>query len=317
MRLGLFSLFNHQAGQDRTKERTAMKGELKVQTSAPKEIVLDRVAKYMKSRGYSALAQPPFIIFTRGSLLGSLTAFNPAKWKAKVSVELNTLADGSTEAAITCTVNTTGQRLLNTEMDYWNAELQELAQVIRTGVFDLTPVHYTERRAASFGKFAFFMTIGGSILAFLLLTFLIAPVIENLTRGLTWEELLRTDTLTRQVEGVLLPIFGGSLTRLLATGALLAALFVGAIQPMRQRTQNNLDELLQALSPTMLKVVHLALDVLVVLYLIVAVDVGSTLVNQAPAAEQQLLIYAIVIGVFVIVIVAAVQQRRKKRQHNV
>lgn len=298
-----------------------MKGELSVQTSDPAEIVRGRIADYMKLRGYRVLDQASHLIFTRGSLWGSVTSFNPAKWKAKVSVHLRKLANGSTQASVTCFVNTTGQRVLQTEMDYWNAELDGLAQAIRTGMFDTTPAQYTERRAASYGKRAILTTIGGSILVSLLLTFLFAcfilPLIHAATSRLTWEEILRTDTLTRQVEGILLPAFGGSFTRLIAAGALLAALFVGALQPLRKSTQNNLDELLQTLHPILLKPAHFVVDALVALTILATVIISFNLVNHAPPAEQQNLLYGITIGMFVIVIVAAMQHRRHKRQHPI
>jgi hypothetical protein len=292
-----------------------MRREFTVQSTAPTDFVTNRIILYLKTRGYSVTTQPACIVFSRGSLWGSLTSFNPAKWKARINLRVSPKYGGITEVAITCNVNTTGQTVIKAEIDFWDDELGGLAQVIGADHFDLASVRTSEQRARLMSKFDMFLVLGVSIIASLLFTFFVAPLISAVFNGLTWEEILRTDTITRLLENILLPMIGGTITRYLATGAVLIALFIGAFQPLRQRLQNSLDEVLQALPPNIIKAAHVALDVCVVLCILVALNVGYNLVSHAPPLEQQRLIWVIVIGLFTIVIVAAVQQMHKKRQH--
>jgi hypothetical protein len=294
-----------------------MKAVFKVQSSEPPEFMLNRITLYLKSRGYSIATQPPRTTFKRGSLWGSLTSFNPAKWKARIEVQLSPAPGGTTEVAIVSDVNTTGQTVRKAEIDSLNAEMDGLAQVIGGGQFDLATPRELEGRAKTLGKLDLFLVLGVSILASLLFTFFVVPLIDAATTGLSWEDLLRTDTITRQLESILLPTVGGTITRLIATVAILVALFIVAFQPLRQRLQNSLSELLQAQPPAVLKAAHVALDLAVVLCILIIGNVSYNLVSHAPPAEQQRLIFGIVIGTFAIVMVAAVQQRRKKHQHPV
>jgi len=244
--------------------------------------------QYMKSRGYATTRQPSHITFTRGSLWGSLTSFNPAKWKAKIGLELRNAPDGNTEVTIACDVNTTGQRVLQSEIDFWNAEVDGLAQAIATGVFNLGAVNYTERQATSAGKRATVVLIV-SILIFSVISVVVPPLIEAVVGGMTWEDLLRTDTIALRLESILLPVIDGPATRLVAAGAILVAVFILLIQPMRQSIHDGLNEMLQTMPSGVNKPAHVALDALVVILILVVLNVSYSLVKRASLPEQQTL----------------------------
>lgn len=101
-----------------------MKLEAVVAVAQPADEAAARAQAFLQSRGYRRGTAD----FVRGSLWGTLSALDPRKWKARVSIRI-LKAD---HCGLVFDVNTAGHPfLLPSERRFWDGELEALSSVLR------------------------------------------------------------------------------------------------------------------------------------------------------------------------------------------
>src|SRR5262245_25772756 len=94
----------------------------------------ERGSEFLTRRGYEKTGTHG--VYTRGSLVGTLTSFSPRRWK--VTALLST--DDRNIHRVTFRVNTTGQLVSALEEEFWNSEFAALQHILR----DKTPCSLEE-----------------------------------------------------------------------------------------------------------------------------------------------------------------------------
>jgi len=99
-----------------------------------------RVAGLLESMGYRVVRLPDGLTYKRGSLFGSLTAFTPKKWAARVRVR----ASAPSPLNVTFEIDTTGQVLTDAERRFWAKECRMVVDAI-----ELRPVELLDANDAA------------------------------------------------------------------------------------------------------------------------------------------------------------------------
>ncbi len=101
-----------------------MQLEAAIAVAQPADAVRAQAEAFLESRGYRRSAAA----FARGSLWGTLSALDPRRWKA--SVTMKTLSTG--HVGVRFDVNTIGHlRILPSEQKFWEDELSGVAAVLK------------------------------------------------------------------------------------------------------------------------------------------------------------------------------------------
>jgi hypothetical protein len=131
-----------------------MKDKRSVVSGEPASTVRQRLETHLTSRGFKIepTAQVHLLKASRGSWIGSLTSFSPKKWGARVRVA------GPDNGCydFECDVNTTGQTVTESEVEFWEAEIDGIANVIMSGDAQLGDIDRATRgNAGRVLKFTF------------------------------------------------------------------------------------------------------------------------------------------------------------------
>jgi hypothetical protein len=94
-----------------------------------RKTVLERAGRFLESVGYRSADGAHY---RRGSLRGNLISFTPRAWQVVVTLEVAPAGDGCKVRAY-FDVNTTGQTVLQAEVEFWQAEAAGLIEAVLTG----------------------------------------------------------------------------------------------------------------------------------------------------------------------------------------
>ena len=112
-----------------------MKVERNISVDVDAAIVRERVANYFAFTGYvQATAQPQLLTYQRP---GSFPGWTPKDWKVNVIIQIVSSLDQPTGVNVTFNIDTTGQFVIKSERQYWQNELDDVEQAIRTGKVDV------------------------------------------------------------------------------------------------------------------------------------------------------------------------------------
>ena len=93
------------------------------------DIALERIAAYLADAGFKCENK---FQYKRGSLLGSLTAFNPNGWEATARIRCSTKRH-RLKVTVVLAINVAGQVVTRAEETYFNMELKGLMGAVRSG----------------------------------------------------------------------------------------------------------------------------------------------------------------------------------------
>lgn len=111
-----------------------MKVERSISVDTDAAIVRERVANYFALAGYmQATAQPQLLTYLRP---GSFPAWTPKDWKVNGIIQIVSNPGQATQVTVTFDIDSTGQLVIKSERQYWQNELDDVEQAIRTGMMD-------------------------------------------------------------------------------------------------------------------------------------------------------------------------------------
>lgn len=111
-----------------------MKAERSINTDIDVAPVRERLANYFALSGYTqATSQPQLITYQRP---GSFPGWTPKDWKVHVIIRIVSSPGQDTQVKVTFDIDTTGQFVIKSERQYWQNELDNIEQAIRTGKVD-------------------------------------------------------------------------------------------------------------------------------------------------------------------------------------
>jgi hypothetical protein len=123
------------------------------------DAIRGRLEAYLTSRGFRIVPTGPGVLVEarRGSWVGSLTSFSPKKWGARLKVS----EPRSETYRLEFEVNTTGQRVVESEIAFWDSEADGIAKLVETGDSQIADLDETSRKAV---KRTIKLVLGYSIL---------------------------------------------------------------------------------------------------------------------------------------------------------
>lgn len=92
-----------------------------------------QIDQFFTARGYRAAGGPGEIQYRRGSKWGSLTSFTPKGWLCVISINLRTEGTEASWMQATYQIDTSGQMVTQKEREFWQAEIRQLEETIRSG----------------------------------------------------------------------------------------------------------------------------------------------------------------------------------------
>jgi hypothetical protein len=140
--------FSHSLSQLTQIGYSHMKIEHTLSVPVSEPIIKERASAYFKNAGYRALPDGDYLVYERGSFLGSFISFSPRGWKVRAKVRTKPVSEGGTEARLLLDINTTGQLITEKERIFWRNELEGLLLAVKTG----SPIPKLSSEAASNSK---------------------------------------------------------------------------------------------------------------------------------------------------------------------
>ncbi|MHB1415373.1 MAG: hypothetical protein ACYC1C_08985 [Chloroflexota bacterium] len=116
------------------------------------------------------------MVFGRGSLLGTLTGFDPKSWAAEMTASFS-LGHGEVAVRLRCKVNTTGQIVTANEAAWWNAATDGLVTVLSGENTVSSTVEPVNAGAASVRNQG--LRIGATILAIVMVVAFAVGIVGN------------------------------------------------------------------------------------------------------------------------------------------
>jgi hypothetical protein len=110
-----------------------MRLDRSMEVDVDENIVRERLISYFTFSGYTqAITQPHLMSFHRGSTI----AFTPKGWKVNAIVQIAASPGQPTHVTATYDIDTTGQFVIKSEVRFWENELEDVEQAVRTGKVD-------------------------------------------------------------------------------------------------------------------------------------------------------------------------------------
>ncbi|MCU0236968.1 MAG: hypothetical protein MUC72_07780 [Acidobacteria bacterium] len=111
-----------------------MKLERSIGIDIDAAIVRERVSTYFALSGYmQATMQPQLMTYQRP---GSFPGWTPKDWKVNVIIQIVSSPAQPTQVVVAFDIDTSGQFVIKSERQYWQNELDNIEQAIRTGKVD-------------------------------------------------------------------------------------------------------------------------------------------------------------------------------------
>jgi hypothetical protein len=115
-----------------------MDRELKFIVPIPEVLVRERISEFLGRSGYKTVeaGQQTFI---RGfSKIGTMFAFSPKDWGAKVHVRTSAINDQETEVNAVFSIETFGQWITDKERAFWQSEFEGFKSAVSTEKIDVS-----------------------------------------------------------------------------------------------------------------------------------------------------------------------------------
>jgi hypothetical protein len=109
-----------------------MKIERTFTADAGEAIALEHAVTFLRQSGYKQVSSGPFLVFQRGSALGSFISPNPKSWKAKATIQVIPDVNQVKSVAV-LTFDITGQFVTGKERAFWDNEVNDLEAAIHIG----------------------------------------------------------------------------------------------------------------------------------------------------------------------------------------
>jgi hypothetical protein len=143
-------------------EADKMKVERSISTNVDAAIVHERVANYFALAGYiQATLQPQLMTYQRP---GSFPGWTPKDWKVKAIIQIAASPGQPTQVNVTFDIDTTGQFVIKSERQYWQNELDDVEQAIRTGKVDVAASAEKARPLLAKSRIASAVIIGSAVI---------------------------------------------------------------------------------------------------------------------------------------------------------
>jgi len=140
-----------------------MKVERSISVDIDAVIVRERVANYFALAGYmQATSQPQLLTYQRP---GSFPAWTPKDWKVNVIIQIAASPGQATQVTVIFDIDTTGQFVMKSERTYWQNELGDVEQAIRTGKVDVAASAAKARPLFAKSRIGSAVIIGGVVIA--------------------------------------------------------------------------------------------------------------------------------------------------------
>jgi hypothetical protein len=110
-----------------------MKIERNLYVNETDGVLRARAVSYLEKAGFTLITAQPDLTYQRGSVFGSLFAYNPKKWQASARVHIQKDIEGSSIVTLLLEVKNFGLWVTKAERDCWENELIQLQSAIRNG----------------------------------------------------------------------------------------------------------------------------------------------------------------------------------------
>jgi len=139
-----------------------MKIERSISFDSDPALARERVANYFALAGYTqATAQPQLMTYQRP---GSFPGWTPKDWKVNVIIQIASGPGQPAQVIVTFDIDTTGQFVIKSERQYWQNELDNIEQAIRTGKVDIAASAEKARPLFAKSRIASALIIGSAVI---------------------------------------------------------------------------------------------------------------------------------------------------------
>jgi hypothetical protein len=139
-------------------------------------VVRERVVDYFALAGYiQATSQPQLMTYQRP---GKFPGWTPKDWKVNVIIQIVSSPGQPTRVTVTFDIDTTGQFVIKSERKYWQNELDDVEQAIRTGKVDLAASAEKARPLLAKSRIASAVIIGSVIIMLAIMWAIVAYLVH-------------------------------------------------------------------------------------------------------------------------------------------